>query len=140
MNEKKAFLLKIIFWCWNCILFREIKFRNAFCMKAVNEKCEKSFYDINIFEPKKGIFTEDNFLILDRHFFSWTEQWILASIFAHRVAQILCSANTQFLENTSEIKFRNAFCMQAVNEKCKKSFCAINIFERKNRIFAEDNF
>ena len=92
------------------------------------------------FWTKKRIFAEDNFLILELHFFSWTEQWRLASIFTHRVAQILCSANTEFLENTSEIKFRNAFCMKAVNEKCEKSFYDINIFERKKRIFTEDNF
>ena len=66
--------------------------------------------------------------------------WRPVSIFRHRVTHILCIPNNIFLEDTSKIKFPNAFWMKTVNEKCQKSFCDRNIFERKNRIFAEDHF
>ena len=90
--------------------------------------------------------------------------WRPASTFSHRVAQVLCSAKTIFLEDTNKItfrnvfgigagnekcrprkdtnkiKFRNAFGIGAGNEKCQKIFYDINILDQKNHIFAEDNF
>ena len=57
--------------------------------------------------------------------------WRPVSIFSHRVAQISCSPSNIFLVDTSTIKFPNALWMKAANEKCEKSFCDINIFERK---------